>query len=268
MQAARVKIVIMRRFFAFCWLCSKRAFWGNTAFANDWQWLVGYPAMAIILWLIGAYYAEFSGRIEVTLATGVLGAFAAAVVAFLITWIASFIARFLNAPIMIYCEQKERADRLQKTIEEAQSTANVSLIDHARSFIFPPERERWKAEITFVRSGRANVLVEFSIFVSDIWSCPRRLPLRHGVDFDKGGTIPIDIMARDDSPHRFWRWATAFDERELVCQEMHQCRLVFIAEGGIEDYFNFVIESADDNDSGRLLIGENRFAFAQKGLGK
>jgi hypothetical protein len=36
----------MRRFFRFWWLCAQRAFWGNTAFANDWQWLIGYPAIA------------------------------------------------------------------------------------------------------------------------------------------------------------------------------------------------------------------------------
>jgi hypothetical protein len=32
-------------FFSFWWMCAKKAFWGNTAFANDWQWVFGVPAV-------------------------------------------------------------------------------------------------------------------------------------------------------------------------------------------------------------------------------
>jgi hypothetical protein len=81
----------MRKFFSFWWLCAKRALRGNAPFANDWQWLFGYPAIAIVIWLIGAYYAELSGRIEVTLTTGAFGAFVAAVIAYVITWLVSFL---------------------------------------------------------------------------------------------------------------------------------------------------------------------------------
>jgi hypothetical protein len=97
----------MRQFFSFWWQCAKVASKGNAAFANDWQWLVGYPATAILLWILGYFYAELSGRIEVTLASGAWGAFGAAFVAYLFTWIASFIGRFLNAPVLLYHGEKE-----------------------------------------------------------------------------------------------------------------------------------------------------------------
>jgi len=102
----------MRRFFSFWWQCARTAFWGNAAFANDWQWLLGYPITAASLWILGYFYAELSGRIEVTLATGALGALAAAFVAYVITWLASFIARLFNAPVILFYEQKDRADKL------------------------------------------------------------------------------------------------------------------------------------------------------------
>jgi hypothetical protein len=103
----------MRRFFLFYWQCTKIAARENSAFANDWQWLIGYPATAAVLWLLGYFYAELSGRIEVTLSTGALGALAAAFVAYIITWLVSFIGRFLNAPVRLYYEQKDRADKLE-----------------------------------------------------------------------------------------------------------------------------------------------------------
>jgi hypothetical protein len=73
----------MREFFSFWWLCIRRAAKGNTAFANDWQWLIGYPITAAGLWLLAYFYAELSGKVEVTLATGALGVLAAAFLAFI-----------------------------------------------------------------------------------------------------------------------------------------------------------------------------------------
>jgi hypothetical protein len=119
----------MRRFIAFWWLCVRKAFWGNTAFANDWQWLVGYPATAALLWALGYFYAEFSGRVEVTLANGALGALAAAFIAFVITWIIAFVARLLDAPVELYHCEKDRADQLEGLRQIADSVTRPPTFD-------------------------------------------------------------------------------------------------------------------------------------------
>ena len=125
----------MRRFFAFWWECARTAFKGNSAFANDWQWLVGYPTTAVILWIIGYFYAELSGKIEVTLTTGALGALGAAAIAYFITWLAAFVVRFLNQPAQLFDEQKSRADRLQERLEQISNDPAAlerkNFVDHA-----------------------------------------------------------------------------------------------------------------------------------------
>jgi hypothetical protein len=128
----------MRRFFCFWWKCAQMAFWGNTAFANDWQWLIGYPVTAILLWLVGAYYAELSGRIELTLTTGALGVLAAALAAFIITWAARFIVRLLNASVLLFHAEKERADAATgPTAAQTQSYSRV----HATAYQQPQTLE-------------------------------------------------------------------------------------------------------------------------------
>jgi hypothetical protein len=109
----------MRRFFAFWWLCAREAAQGNSAFANDWQWLLGYPLIAAGIWVLGYFYAEFSGRVEVTLATGALGALAAAGLAFFVTWSVAFAVRLLNVPVALFHEQKDRADKLGGVVSDA-----------------------------------------------------------------------------------------------------------------------------------------------------
>src|SRR5262245_45735162 len=96
----------MRRFFSFWWTCAKRAFWGNTAFANDWQWLIGIPVCsAVVIWASSKF--QFS---ELTtgwpIMDGVVGAFAA----FVVTWLAAFLVRLVNAPIVLYDEQRRIAE--------------------------------------------------------------------------------------------------------------------------------------------------------------
>jgi hypothetical protein len=113
MGGFRVTVRIMRRFLSFWRQCAGRAAHGNSPFANDWQWLIGYPIIAAVLWVLGFSYAEFSGRIEVTLTTGLVGVIAAGFVAFLVTWAARFLWRLLNAPVLIFYEEKERADTAQ-----------------------------------------------------------------------------------------------------------------------------------------------------------
>jgi hypothetical protein len=75
----------MWNFCSFWWNCAKIAFRGNAAFANDWQWLFGYPLTAVLLWVIGYFYAELSGRIQLTLSTGEMGLLAGAAIAYVIT---------------------------------------------------------------------------------------------------------------------------------------------------------------------------------------
>ena len=83
------------QFFCFWRKCAGMAAHGNAPFANDWQWLIGYPAVAAFLWLVGFFYGVFSGW-----ATGAIAGLVVAALAFLITWGAVFVSRLLNAPVL------------------------------------------------------------------------------------------------------------------------------------------------------------------------
>jgi len=119
----------MRRFFRFWWKCAQEAFVGNTPFANDWQWLIGFPALAVLVWALGYFSIKISGKIEVTLTSGALGALASAFIAFAITWLSVFVVRFLNAPVRLYYAEKERADAL------AAAASASSLIAQRERFV-------------------------------------------------------------------------------------------------------------------------------------
>ena len=106
----------IQRFLKFWWRCARIAFWGNAPFANDWQWLLGYPATALIVSVAGYFYADLSGRIELTLTNGAIGLLVAAVIAFVITWLVAFLARLLNQPVMLYFDEKARADKLEQNV--------------------------------------------------------------------------------------------------------------------------------------------------------
>jgi hypothetical protein len=274
MLVAGVKIVIMRRFFSFLWLCAREAFPGNASAANDWQWVIANPWWqsigAAVCASLGAYIAPYWRGAPAMSLESPIGGFIGGLFGFVVTWLIAFGIRFLKAPATLYWREKARADCLQKTIEEAQQS--TTLIDHARSFLFldRPEGEGWKAVIIFARSGHlTHICLDVSILLESGWSQQPLSPLRQDVDFIKGHPIPpIEIMAFDNHQPRFWRWiATGDDPRPLVTQERHQCRLAFVAEDGAKDWFNFVIESRD-NGAIPLLIGEDRFAFAQKEPGK
>jgi hypothetical protein len=103
----------MRKFIAFWWLCLRMASQGNSAFANDWQWLFGIPACSGLL-------AFFAGKQEFTqLSTGypIVDALLVALGAFIVTWLVAFAMRVLNAPVILYHEQKARADLATPRIE-------------------------------------------------------------------------------------------------------------------------------------------------------
>jgi hypothetical protein len=128
----------MRRFFSFWWMCAKRAFRGNSAFANDWQWLIGYPATALIIWLLAFWYGGLSGRIELTLSTGAVGALVAAAAAYVITWATSFVAQVFNAPVELYHELQNRLAASSNDVAD-QRKAFV-----ARAFLgFGPVEIEW-----------------------------------------------------------------------------------------------------------------------------
>jgi hypothetical protein len=107
----------MRQFFSFWWQCIKLAFWGNTAFANDWQWLVGFPLLAVIVWLADRWWGEGAVSFRTDTATGAL---AAAGAAFVITWFFAFLIRLFNAPITLFRDRQERANSLQIQLEQKE----------------------------------------------------------------------------------------------------------------------------------------------------
>ncbi len=87
----------MRDFFSFWWMCAKAAFRGNTAFANDWQWVFGVPALAGL----GSWIAAQRGATELSTGYPTADAFLAALGAFIVTWCVAFVVRLLNTPVVL-----------------------------------------------------------------------------------------------------------------------------------------------------------------------
>jgi hypothetical protein len=103
----------MRRFFKFWWLCVRVALKGNSAFANSWQWLLGVPIFSLFaLWL-----GRKLGVPEFSTGNATWDAFLAASGAFVVTWLVAFGVRFLNAPVILYHEEKKKAELVADRIE-------------------------------------------------------------------------------------------------------------------------------------------------------
>jgi hypothetical protein len=99
----------MRRFFSFWWLCARKAFWGNTAFANDWQWLFRIPTLSGF----AGFLASNRGATDLSTGLPILDGFLAALGAFAVTWTVVFLVRLFETPVALFHEQKERADKLE-----------------------------------------------------------------------------------------------------------------------------------------------------------
>ena len=113
----------MRRFFAFWWLCIRQAFWGNTAFANDWQWVFGIPAVSGVL----AFVAASRGAADLTTGYPIADAFLVALGAFIVTWLVAFMVRLFNAPAVLYQQQSERTSTTE--IETGRLRAKMSELE-------------------------------------------------------------------------------------------------------------------------------------------
>jgi hypothetical protein len=113
----------MRGFLDFWWICIRRAFWGNTAFANDWQWVFGVPAVSGVLGYLAANKGATDLGTGYPIADGVLTALGA----FVVTWCVAFAVRVLNAPVVLYHEQKKRADALDGSPPQKPKTSDKTL---------------------------------------------------------------------------------------------------------------------------------------------
>jgi hypothetical protein len=97
----------------------KSAFWGNTAFANDWQWVFGIPAVSFL----GAAFSAWRGATELSTGYPIADGLIAAVIAFAITWGVAFVVRLLNVPVMLHEQQKRAVASL--TALQAKSAADA-----------------------------------------------------------------------------------------------------------------------------------------------
>lgn len=101
---------IMSRFLRFWWRCVSVAGRGNIAFANSWQWLFGFPIFSGII----GFIASRVGVASVTTGSPILDGLLISLGSFLATWSIAFIVRLVNAPVMLFYAEKERADRLDE----------------------------------------------------------------------------------------------------------------------------------------------------------
>ena len=111
----------MCRFFVFWWRCAREAFWGNSAFANDWQWVVGNPLASVL----GGLLATGLGAAAATTGSSIFDAFLAALAAFVITWFVAYLVRLFSLPPEYYYREKQRADRLENVDGRQQAKANL-----------------------------------------------------------------------------------------------------------------------------------------------
>jgi len=96
----------MTRFLSFHWQAIKEAARGCVQAANDWQWLVGFPLLGAIIYLVNRWIGQ--GALTVSQDT-VLGALEAAFIAFVITLAVVFLFKWVNAPVKLYYELKDKS---------------------------------------------------------------------------------------------------------------------------------------------------------------
>jgi hypothetical protein len=108
----------VQRFLAFWWECIANARRGSSAFANDWQWLIGFPALAAILWFFRAYLSNYA---QLFSAETAFGTFMAALVAFFITLIARFFVRLLIEPSNLFYRERDRAANAEHELQSRLS---------------------------------------------------------------------------------------------------------------------------------------------------
>jgi hypothetical protein len=131
---------------------------------------------------------------------------------------------------------------------KAEALVLHKLIDAEHSFLFlePSARETWSASITPAMTV-ANVRVCLDVSAHsggmglNTWSTKRRLVLREDIRFVTGAAVSICLMEHDNGgKEQFWRWAGEGNPR--VSFTSQRCQLVFAAERGPSDYFDFVVE--------------------------
>lgn len=104
----------MREFFSFWWLCLKRAFIGSFSAASTWQSTVGTIGAIVLLANKAAKWGNVS--LNAPLET-IINSTA---IVFLSLWVLAFIIHLLNAPVMLYQEEKSRADNFELQLDDRQ----------------------------------------------------------------------------------------------------------------------------------------------------
>jgi hypothetical protein len=156
----------MQRFFAFWWACLVSARRGSAAFANDWQWLVGFPALAALLWFFRAYLSGDTK--ELLSGATAFGTFIVALIAFFLTMLACFIIRLFIEPPKLYYREKDRADTAERELQR-RFTPQITIFldpDHHGVIESPTE-----IQATPSRKGPSSKWVQFSV------SCATNAPL-------------------------------------------------------------------------------------------
>ena len=97
----------MTRFLSFHLLAIKEAARGCVAAANDWQWLVGFPLLGAVIYLVNRWIGQ--GALTLSQDT-VLAALGAAFIAFVITFAVVFLIKWVNAPVKLYYELKDKSE--------------------------------------------------------------------------------------------------------------------------------------------------------------
>jgi hypothetical protein len=133
----------MGKKFNFWWTCIKLAALGNSASANDWQWVFANPIWQSIGGMVGAGLGAFASRYwrgaPMMSPDTPIGIFLGGLFGFAFTWLILFIMRLIREPAKLYHEQKDRADAAQQQLD----------LLHALEIIFDPAnpgRRFWSIE--------------------------------------------------------------------------------------------------------------------------
>jgi hypothetical protein len=118
----------------FIGICARTAARGNTPFANDWQWLFGFPFLAVALAALGWWWGD-----AVTFAEGTIGTLGAASAAFLLTWVVAFGGRFIRAPAKLFWGMKDERDALAERLTPKVSVYFTPAEQGTECVHHPPE---------------------------------------------------------------------------------------------------------------------------------
>ena len=212
-----------------------------------------------------------------TLPTGAFGALFAALVAFIITWLVSFLWRLLNAPVSLFNEQKDRADLLQQENDRLKTSSIPKPVFIADIIIAAGVTPQTTNPVLLIGKAALNnirlrIVVKHSHYVVGMgwsgWADPRQVELADMKDVIAGQQISVPVVSclspTDNSTTLMWGAADGPPVNAIKNGTTYRAQIRVIAADGNEQqpiHFLLIRTTSDERPYLVNVTKETDFSF-------